>query len=52
MSPKLVFTVFELNNYVKRMLDFEHGLKGIQVRGEISNLSVTRQGHMYFTFKG
>lgn len=51
MAGTLTFTVHDLNQYVKKLLDFEHSLKSIKVRGEISNYTVSRAGHVYFTLK-
>jgi exodeoxyribonuclease VII large subunit len=44
-----VFTVGELNEQVKRLLEGE--FPSILVSGEISNLSQPRSGHWYFTLK-
>ncbi|MFI4962939.1 MAG: exodeoxyribonuclease VII large subunit, partial [Legionellales bacterium] len=44
-----VLTVSQLNQQVKRFLEFEIGL--VQVEGEVSNLSKPSSGHFYFTLK-
>lgn len=44
-------TVTELNNYVKRMFDSDRALCAVSVTGEISNLTVHRTGHLYFSLK-
>ena len=44
-------TVTELNNYVKRMFDSDRALSAVSVTGEISNLTVHRTGHLYFSLK-
>ena len=50
MSGK-VFSVSELNNYIKELLDSDAMLAGIYVRGELSNYKVYPSGHHYFTMK-
>lgn len=49
-TPK-VFTVNELNNYVKNVLDNDENLKYVYVTGEISNFKAHYSGHMYMTIK-
>ncbi len=49
-TPK-VFTVNELNNYVKSVLDNDENLKYVYVTGEISNFKAHYSGHMYMTIK-
>lgn len=44
-------TVTELNNYVKKMFDADRVLSAVSVTGEISNLTVHRTGHLYFSLK-
>ncbi|AEH61637.1 exodeoxyribonuclease VII, large subunit [Methanosalsum zhilinae DSM 4017] len=46
-----IFTVSELNQHVKNVLRSEPGLQQVWVRGEISNLTLHRSGHYYFTIK-
>ena len=46
-----VFTVSELNNYIKELLDSDGMLSGVYVRGELSNYKVYPSGHHYFTMK-
>ena len=50
MSDK-IFTISELNNYIKRILDAEDVLTGLYVKGELSNYKVYPSGHHYFTMK-
>ncbi|MEX1376375.1 MAG: exodeoxyribonuclease VII large subunit [Eubacteriales bacterium] len=47
----LTYTVNDLNNHIKRLFEYEHSLKNIKVRGEVSNLSVSSANHVYFTLK-
>lgn len=49
-TPK-VYSVNELNNYVKGLLDNDENLKYIFVSGEISNFKAHYSGHMYMTIK-
>ena len=44
-------SVSELNAYVKRIFDSDRELSAISVVGEISNLTVHRTGHIYFSLK-
>jgi len=46
-----VFTVSEITAYVKRLLDRDELLSEIAVRGEISNFTRHRSGHLYFSLK-
>lgn len=47
----LTYTVYDLNSHIKRLFDYEHSLKSIKVRGEVSNLSISAANHVYFTLK-
>ena len=49
-TPK-IYSVSELNNYVKGILDNNENLKYIFVEGEISNYKAHYSGHMYMTVK-
>ena len=44
-------TVTELNSYIKRIFDSDRLLGAITVKGEISNLTNHRSGHIYFSLK-
>ena len=44
-------TVTELNSYIKGLFDNNRTLNAISVRGEISNFTYHRSGHLYFTLK-
>lgn len=46
-----VFTVSEVTDYIKRVLQAEDMLQDMQVSGEISGLRRAASGHMYFTVK-
>jgi len=47
----LVFTVTALSNYLRELLETDEILRDVWVRGEISNFSQPRSGHLYFTLK-
>ncbi|MCK5128851.1 MAG: exodeoxyribonuclease VII large subunit [Clostridiales bacterium] len=46
-----IFTVSEVNGYVKKVLEAEDLLQDISIRGEVSNYSKSISGHIYFTLK-
>jgi len=46
-----IFSVGELNEYIKLLLDSDEILTGVYVRGELSNYKVYPSGHHYFTMK-
>ena len=43
--------VYQLNEYIRRMLTADSALNGIRVEGEISGFNKYPSGHMYFTLK-
>ena len=45
------FTVTEINNYIKSLLECEPQLRNVQIVGEISNFKRYPSGHCYFTLK-
>ena len=45
------FTVSELNNYIKNIFETNRTLSSVTVRGEISNFTNHRSGHLYFSLK-
>lgn len=45
------FTVTEINNYIKSLLDGEATLRNVQIVGEVSNFKRYPSGHCYFTLK-
>ena len=47
----MVFTVTTLTNYLREVLETDEILRDVWVRGEISNFSQPRSGHLYFTLK-
>jgi len=46
-----VYSVSDLNAYIRALLESNENLIDIWVSGEISNLSRPRSGHIYFTLK-
>jgi exodeoxyribonuclease VII large subunit len=46
-----VFSVSDINNYIKQLVSSDGILSGLSVRGEISNFKHHYTGHMYFTIK-
>ena len=46
-----VFTVSQVNRYVKRMLEADALLAGVFIEGELSNFNIHSSGHLYFTLK-
>jgi len=48
---RVVFSVHQINEYIKNMLDNDPVLRNIWVQGEISNFKLHTSGHMYFTLK-
>ncbi len=52
MKNKLpIFTVTEINRYVKSLISSDPRLRDLWISGEISNFKHHRSGHMYFTVK-
>lgn len=45
------FTVSELNNYIKNIFEENRTLSSVTLRGEISNFTSHRSGHLYFSLK-
>lgn len=45
------FTVTELNNHIKGLLELDPTLANVCVRGELSNYKIYPSGHHYFTLK-
>ncbi len=49
--PENVYTVGQLNNYIKNMFAQEPFLRNLLVSGEVSNCKYHSSGHIYFTLK-
>ena len=46
-----VYTVGQVNRYVKNMLEADPLLAGVFIEGELSNFNAHSSGHLYFTLK-
>jgi len=46
-----VWTVGELNSYIRQVFELDYRLRDIDVSGEISNFTRAASGHLYFTLK-
>ncbi|MBR4168639.1 MAG: exodeoxyribonuclease VII large subunit [Lachnospiraceae bacterium] len=46
-----IYSVGQVNTYIKRMFSQDFMLRSISVKGEISNLKYHSSGHIYFTMK-
>ncbi len=51
LSEKSTFSVTQINEYLKMLLDGDRVLSNVFVRGEISNFKKYPSGHYYFTLK-
>lgn len=50
-KSKMILTVTQINEYIRALISNDDVLSAIIVRGEISNLTLHRSGHIYFTLK-
>lgn len=50
-DERRVITVAELNEYIKLQMESDGFLRNVSVKGEISNFTNHRSGHLYFTLK-
>ncbi len=46
-----IYTVWEVTRYIRQKLDSDELLRGLYVKGELSNVSQPTSGHVYFTLK-
>ena len=51
MITKDLFSVSALNRYIKQMFDNDFTLRGLRLKGEVSNLKHYPSGHVYFSLK-
>lgn len=50
-NSRMILSVTQINEYIRALLAQDEVLSMIMVRGEISNLTFHRSGHIYFTLK-
>ena len=50
-SSPAAMTVAELNEFIKNIFDSTRALTSVTVKGEISNFTFHRSGHLYFSLK-
>lgn len=46
-----VFSVAQLNSYLRELLETDEVMQSVWVHGEVSNCSLSPAGHLYFTLK-
>ena len=51
MADDLIFGVYQLNEYVRRLLAGDSVLQRVQLRGELSGFKRHVSGHLYFSLK-
>jgi len=51
LNTRTVFSVAQVNRYVKKALEADALLAGLFVEGELSNFNAHSSGHLYFTLK-
>ncbi len=50
-NMKQIFTVSQINSYIRRIFDSDYALRKIFLKGEVSNCKYHFSGHIYFTLK-
>lgn len=50
-NSRMILSVTQINEYIRSLINQDEVLSMITVRGEISNLTIHRSGHIYFTLK-
>ncbi len=51
MTPRTIYTVGQVNTYIQKVFETDTYLSDIRIKGEISNLTYHKSGHIYFTIK-
>ena len=46
-----IYSVAQVNNYIKNMFEQDFVLKNIYIKGEVSNCKYHSSGHIYFSLK-
>ena len=49
--PRVIYSVSDVNRYIKTVINQDEHLKYIFVKGEISNFKSGANGHLYFSLK-
>ena len=49
--PRIIYSVTDVNRYIKTLINQDENLKFIFVKGEISNFKSGANGHLYFSLK-
>ncbi len=47
----VIYSVKDINRYIKNMFDNDYLMRNVKIRGEISNVVYHSSGHIYFTLK-
>lgn len=50
-KPRTIFSVTQIISTITRLLEQQPQLQNVWVKGQVSNLSTPRSGHIYFTLK-
>ena len=51
IGERNIYSVSDINRYIKAVISQDENLKFISVRGELSNFKKGANGHLYFSFK-
>ncbi len=51
MTPLHIYEVGQVTRYIRQLMDYDETLADLWVHGEVSNLSRSPSGHIYFTLK-
>ena len=51
LANRVVYSVSDVNKYIKAVINNDQNLRYISVKGEISNLKYGANGHVYFSLK-
>lgn len=51
MGNRRVYSVGQVNNYIKNIVSQDYVLKSISIKGEVSNCKYHSMGHIYFSLK-
>ena len=51
IGERNIYSVSDVNRYIKSVISQDENLKFISVRGELSNFKKGANGHLYFSLK-